>query len=96
MVESVRAAGFPLQITSSVRTRADQEAFFASGASATLQSKHLIGEAFDVDIHGYARDEVPLWFWYELGYFGEWIGFRWGGRWSDPFDLAHFENPYVF
>jgi len=59
-----------------------------------MRSAHLQGQAFDVDIHGLGRDDVPLWFWYDLGYFAEWIGFRWGGRWSDPRDYGHFENPY--
>lgn len=91
----VRNAGFPLQITSSLRSRPEQEALVRSGASLTLRSKHLIGQAFDVDIHGYARDQVPLWFWNELGAFAERLGFSWGGRWSGLRDYGHFENPYA-
>lgn len=93
LVWAARQAGFALQITSSLRTRQEQARFFASGASLTLKSKHLIGQAFDVDIHGLGRDEVPLWFWWELGPFAERLGFRWGGRWSSPKDWGHFENP---
>jgi len=93
LVAIVRQAGFPLQITASVRTRSEQEALRRSGRSNTLASKHLIGQAFDVDIHGYGRDQIPMWFWEELGWLGEYLGFRWGGRWSDPFDPGHFENP---
>jgi len=95
LVLYVRTAGFPLQITSSLRTRAEQATFFRSGASRTLNSKHLIGQAFDVDLHGIGRDEIPMWFWQQLGWLGEYIGFRWGGRWGDPWDPGHFENPYV-
>jgi len=96
LVYVVRNAGFPLQITSSVRTRAEQEALVISGRSQTRQSAHLRGEAFDVDIHGFGRDQVPLWFWEQLGQLGEYLGLRWGGRWSGFRDYGHFENPRSF
>jgi len=96
MVAVVRSAGFPLQITSSLRTRAEQEALRRTGRTNTLRSKHLIGQAFDVDIHGLARDQIPMWFWMELGTFAESLGFRWGGRWTSPWDPGHFENPAAF
>jgi len=94
LVYVVRNAGFPLQITSSVRSRSEQAYLVRIGASRTLSSKHLIGQAFDVDIHGYGRDQVPLWFWEQLGALGEYFGLRWGGRWTSPRDYGHFENPY--
>lgn len=94
LVYIVRTAGFPLQITSSVRTRSEQAALVASGRSRTPLSPHLKGQAFDVDIHGLDRDQIPMWFWEQLGWLGEYLGFRWGGRWSDPWDPGHFENPY--
>jgi len=89
----VREAGFPLQISSSVRSRAEQASLFRAGLSQTTASKHLTGQAFDVDVHGYGRDEVPLWFWQALGQLGEYIGFRWGGRFGNLKDYGHFENP---
>jgi len=95
LVQIVRNAAIPLQITSSVRTRQEQEALVGIGASQTLRSAHLSGQAFDVDVHGYGRDQVPEWFWYELGFLGEALGFRWGGRWDSLRDLGHFENPYA-
>jgi len=95
MVKIARESGFPLQITSSVRTRQEQAALVRAGVSRTTRSAHLVGQAFDVDIHGFGRDQVPEWFWYELGYLGEYLGFRWGGRWSSIRDLGHFENPYA-
>lgn len=95
LIWAARQAGFPLQITSSLRTRSEQEALVGSGLSRTLRSKHLIGQAFDVDIHGLGRDQVPLWFWEMLGPFAESLGFRWGGRFSGFADYGHFENPYA-
>lgn len=91
----VRSAGIPLQITSSVRSRAEQAELVRIGRSDTLRSKHLSGQAFDVDVHGYGRDQIPMWFWEELGWLGEYLGFRWGGRFSYPRDYGHFENPHV-
>jgi len=96
LVYVVRSAGFPLQITSSVRTRQEQASFVAQGRSRLARSKHLVGQAFDVDVHGVARDEIPMWFWQQLGWLGEYLGLRWGGRWSDPWDPGHFENPYSY
>jgi len=96
LVYVVRSAGVPLQVTSSVRTRSEQAELLRIGRTTTLQSKHLLGQAFDVDIHGYGRDQIPLWWFEQLGQLGEWIGFRWGGRFSGFRDYGHFENPYTF
>jgi len=95
LVYWVRTAGIPLQITSTLRTRQEQASFVAAGRSRRLSSKHLRGQAFDVDIHGFARDEIPMWFWQELGAGGEYLGLRWGGRFSGFWDPGHFENPYA-
>lgn len=93
MVYLVRSAGVPLQVTSSVRSRAEQASLVQAGRSLTLQSKHLQGQAFDVDIHGYGRDQIPLWWFEQLGQLGEYLGLAWGGRWSGFRDYGHFENP---
>jgi len=93
LVKIVRDAGFPLQITSSLRSRTEQASLVRAGSSRLLASKHLVGQAFDVDIHGLSREQIPMWFWSELGWLGEYLGFRWGGRWADPWDPGHFENP---
>lgn len=95
LIWAARTAGYPLQITSSLRSRQEQARLVALGLSDTLRSHHLIGQAFDVDIHGLGRDDVPAWFWELLGPFAESLGFRWGGRWKSPPDFGHFENPYV-
>jgi len=96
MVYIVRSAGVPLQITASVRTRAEQAELVRLGLSQAPQSKHLIGQAFDVDVHGYGRDQIPIWWFEQLGALGEYLGLRWGGRWTGFRDYGHFENPYTF
>jgi len=95
LIYYVRAAGFPLQITSSVRTRQEQASLVRAGRSLTQRSAHLEGQAFDVDVHGFGRDQVPLWFWEQVGWLGEYLGFRWGGRFPSLKDYGHFENPYA-
>jgi len=95
LVYYARSAGVPLKITSSTRSNAEQAALVRGGMSQTLKSKHLTGQAFDVDVEGWARDDIPLWWWEGLGQLGEYLGFRWGGRWTGLRDYGHFENPYV-
>lgn len=95
LIWAARTAGYPLQITSSLRSSAEQQRLFDAGRTKTLKSHHLIGQAFDVDIHGLGRDQVPFWFWELLGPFAESLGFRWGARFSGFPDFGHFENPYV-
>jgi len=94
LIYLVRTAGVPLQITSTLRTQSEQARLVRVGLSGTLKSKHLQGQAFDVDIHGWGRDEVPLWWWEELGALGEALGLRWGGGFSNLRDYGHFENWY--
>lgn len=94
MVYAARQAGYPLIITSSVRTREEQARLVTTGRSQTMTSKHLQGLAFDVDIFGMDRDDVPQWFWQQLGPWAESsLGLRWGGRWSTLRDYGHFEAP---
>lgn len=59
-----------------------------------MRSRHLTGDAFDVDVLGMNRDDVPEWWWHQLGNFAEsQLGLRWGGRWKSIRDLGHFEDP---
>lgn len=81
----------PAVITSGTRSIDEQRALVAQGRSTTLQSKHVEGRAFDVDMYRYDRNAVPQWVWQELGPLGERFGFRWGGRWTSFVDVGHFE-----
>lgn len=57
-----------------------------------MQSKHLSGQAFDVDVVGWSRDALPRWWWLALGQYAERLGLRWGGRWTTFYDAGHFET----
>lgn len=90
-INALRSAGIPAYISSSVRTVAEQSRLVGEGRSQTMASKHLRGLAFDIDILGYGRDQLPKWWWLAIGQFGEYLGLRWGGRWTSFYDAGHFE-----
>ena len=81
----------PIVITSGIRSPAEQQRLLAQGRTATLQSKHLQGLAFDVDMYGWNRNDVPAWVWDEVGLAGERFGLTWGGRWKSFRDVGHFQ-----
>ncbi len=91
LVVLARYAGLPLVVTASTRSAAEQRQLVAAGRSRTLDSKHLVGRAFDVDVYGWSRDDVPRAVWNWLGGVGEALGLRWGGRFAGFFDAGHFE-----
>ena len=88
--------GIPIEIRrlGGVRTRAEQRRLVQGRRSQTLRSRHLEGLAFDIDIVGMNRDDVPRWFWEAIGPWVESeLGMRWGGRWKGLRDWGHFEWP---
>lgn len=93
LVWAARTAGYPVVITSSRRTLAQQRRLVAERRSRTLNSKHVRGQAFDIDIHGMSRDDIPKWFWNMIGPWAEReLGLKWGGRWKSIYDPGHFES----
>jgi len=91
LIYAARVAGLPLIITSSRRSPAEQSHLVRTGRSRTMQSAHLTGDAFDVDVAGLQRDRVPHWVWDAIGPYGEALGLVWGGRWRGLWDPGHFE-----
>lgn len=91
LVYIARSIGIPLIITSSVRSAEEQRRLFQAGYSRTERSKHLVARAFDVDVKGYSRDDVPLHIWNWLATVGDYLGLYWGGRFKNFFDAGHFE-----
>ena len=87
-----RIYGLPVIITSSTRTQAEQDAFVNSGASLTRNSRHLFGNAFDIDMQGHSPQSVPQEVWNWMGELGEALGLKWGGRWRLLRDFRHFED----
>jgi peptidoglycan L-alanyl-D-glutamate endopeptidase CwlK len=93
-VWAARSAGYPVVVTSGHRTAAEQRDLVAAGRSRTAHSKHLTGEAFDIDWYRWDRNAVPVEFWRLIGPWAEReLGLVWGGRWVSPYDPGHFELP---
>lgn len=92
LVTHVRTAGVPLIVTSSVRTPMEQAELVRTGRSQTFRSRHLAGAAFDVDVHGFSRSDIPRWWFYQLGSLAEPLGLRWGGNFRGFWDPGHFES----
>ena len=84
-VSWTRSRGVPLVVISGRRTAAQNR--HVGGAP---RSRHLLGQAIDVQIWPLRRDQVPREWWDWLGLVGEHFGLRWGGRFSRP-DLNHFD-----
>lgn len=89
-VNAARSAGVPLVIISGTRSTpaADPE------GNVAIHSLHLAGLAFDVQVIGYKRNQLPDWFWQVLGEYWESMGGRWGGRFGIP-DVNHFDAGVV-
>ena len=94
-INALRTYGIPAWIQppyGARRTLAQETALVGRGASETLHSAHLQGLAFDIDILGYGRDQIPAWWWNALGGWAEAnFPFKWGGRWKTLKDYAHFQ-----
>ncbi|EUJ46654.1 M15 family metallopeptidase [Listeria rocourtiae] len=84
-------------IYETIRTKAQQEANVASGASQTMKSYHLVGQALDfVPTKGSATK------WDEYGRAdikkfiakAKALGFEWGGDWTSFVDKPHLQNNY--
>jgi peptidoglycan LD-endopeptidase CwlK len=72
-----------------LRTTARQEELVASGASKTMNSKHLTGDAVDLAAWlGTVRWEMPLYFKIadamQQAAKEQNVGIRWGGAWNVP------------
>jgi peptidoglycan L-alanyl-D-glutamate endopeptidase CwlK len=92
LINRLRRAGYPAVITSARRSPQEQKTLLQQGRTTTLRSKHLTGQAFDVDMYGWNRDRVPAWAWDVVGPAGEASGLKWGGRWKSFRDVGHFER----
>lgn len=90
----------PFMVLEGVRSIERQKALYASGASATLRSRHLTGHAVDLGalVGGKLRWDWPLY--HKLGATvkaaAEEVAvlIEWGGDWRTFKDGPHFELPW--
>lgn len=93
LVYAARQAGIPIIVTSGRRSIDAQRDLVRMGRSRTLRSKHLEGQAFDIDLWRVDRSAVSEALWATIGPWAErYLGLKWGGRWSSIYDPAHFES----
>lgn len=85
----------PAIVAEGRRSPARQRFLFASGRTRpgriltdTLKSKHVTGDAFDIDMWRTSADDVPRAVWNIAGQVGQALGLTWGGRFGD---FRHFE-----
>lgn len=93
LLEVFQAHGWPLVLTSGLRSPERQLQLIKAGITQTTNSKHTEGRAFDVSFSGFTREQalaLPAWIWQAVGEAGERLGLRWGGRFRD-FDPFHFD-----
>ncbi|MEK4879349.1 M15 family metallopeptidase [Paenibacillus sp. FSL R5-0908] len=96
--EYCEAIGAELLITETIRDLATQKANVAKGASQTLRSYHLVGQALDfvpvtgtaTDYNAYARADIV-----KAIAEAKRLGFKWGGEWKTLVDKPHLEYPYT-
>jgi len=95
IINGLRQAGIPAIVVAdgARRTAAKQSILVSRGLSTTQKSKHLTGDAIDIDVQGYRREDIPESFWRVFGPWVESAGLRWGGRWTNPYDPGHVEYP---
>ena len=96
--------GFTIHIRQGVRTQADQRRYVASGASKTLNSRHLTGDALDLEVkYAGKKTDAQDWHWVrkintvmqqasrDVG-----IPVEWGGNWKTFKDGFHFQLPWSY
>lgn len=90
LVNAARAAGIPLVVTSGRRSYSEQLRLLWAGKTRTLNSKHLQGRAFDIDVVGWSRDALPDYFWRSVWAYAEGLGLKVPLK---DWDKGHFEAP---
>lgn len=102
LVKVCKEQGISLLVTSTLRTREEQEEVYAHGRTKPGpivtynqpgNSKHELGLAFDVvpTVAG-----KPVWeslFWKRIGTIGQALGLKWGGDFWGFRNHSHFEEP---
>jgi len=105
LVSKCADVGLKIKIADTLRTKAEQDALYASGRTAPGKvvtwaqypnSMHAWGLAFDI----FRNDGLGIYdesggFFEKVGVIGESICLTWGGRWKDKPDRPHFEDRTV-
>jgi peptidoglycan L-alanyl-D-glutamate endopeptidase CwlK len=90
MLDYIRGFGIPLVVISGRRSALEQSALIRQGRTTATRSRHLTGQAVDLQWQGFRVAQVPQAWWQWFGLVAEAVGLRWGGRFRSP-DLNHFD-----
>ena len=87
LIYAARSSGIPMHIISARRSyEANRD---VGGAT---KSYHLAGDAFDVAVVGYQRDDIPFQWWQQVGEWAERnLELFWGGHFRGAPDVNHFD-----
>lgn len=105
LLEATEQAGFPVFITSTLRTFHEQDELYAQGRTAPGaivtnarggRSRHNHGLAFDVAFAKPPATDIFVGPWDEVGAIGRDLGLEWGGDWTGFVDRPHFQVPSPF
>jgi len=105
-LRALRKRGIPMYVHTCFRSTEDQRKLKLGGFSNLNDGPHQRSAAVDI-VHAVDHWDPPEEFWYYIGTLGEAIArdmalgpelgadkplkIEWGGRWSKPFDPAHFQ-----
>lgn len=100
--EEMHGAGLDFILTCTYRSPAEQKALYAIGRTKpgkkvtwTLNSKHLIRQAFDIAM---LKDGKITWLekdYKKAGEIGMNIGLNWAGSWKTNKESCHFEYQHI-
>ena len=93
-IELMAIEGFPVLVTETTRTDAEQYQHYLNGASqAKTPSFHAehAGLAFDICKNAKGQEYSDERFWEAAGRVGKAMGFTWGGDWTSFIDKPHFQ-----
>lgn len=94
LIEIAKANGYPVLVTCTTRTDAEQlEAYNSGHSNAKAPSFHAehAGLAFDVCKNVKGEEYSDEKFWKYVGNLGKKMGFTWGGDWTSIVDKPHFQ-----
>lgn len=102
MLVATEQAGYPVFITSTLRTFHEQDELHAQGRTTSGsivtnarggESRHNHGLAFDVAFVRPAGEDIFDGPWDQIGAIGRDLGLEWGGDWTGFVDRPHFQVP---
>jgi peptidoglycan L-alanyl-D-glutamate endopeptidase CwlK len=100
LIDLCKAHGITIQISQTLRSKAEQDAIYAQGRTAPgkivtnapyPQSLHCWGLAFDIVVLIDGKANWDTAYYLKVGPLGESLGLEWGGNWTSLKDYPHYQ-----